>query len=87
MTLQSDVPNFLQNFVTWTLQVFKVHEESDARDWGPCNVKVRLSWKILDHLLSDAASHWNVKWIILHWINNSYCKELKIVNQDKHYNW
>jgi hypothetical protein len=61
MTLQSGVPNVLQEFVALTLQVFKVHEESDsARDLSHCYVKVTLSWKFLDHLLSDAASRCNL---------------------------
>jgi len=61
MTLQSGVPNGLQDFVAWKFQVFKVNEESDsARVLSPCNVKVTLSWKILDHLLSDGTSHWNL---------------------------
>ena len=65
MTLQSGVPSVLQDFVALTLQVFKVHEESySALDFSHCYVKVTLSWKFLDHLLSDAASRWNLAWII-----------------------
>jgi len=61
MTLQSGVPSVLQDFVALTLRVFKVHEESDSvRDLSYYNVKVTLSWKLLDHLFSDAASNWSL---------------------------
>jgi hypothetical protein len=57
MTPQSGVPIVSHDFVALTLHVFKFHEEKDsARDFSPWNVKVTLSSKRWDPLLSDAAS-------------------------------